>query len=149
MHGLNHPKMYVAADLARGLLAKAGIAFEPCDLDGYLSADFIRCGGAHLVRTSTHYKGGITGGLRVAHLADAFSLRAEVHGGGFPNLHLACAIPNTTYYESLVRSNPITIEAGIGRDGCISPPQVPGIGWGTELSSEIPDLEYGMVQNRT
>ena len=44
MHGINHPKMYVAADLARGLLRKAGIAFEDCDLDGYLPDDFIRSG---------------------------------------------------------------------------------------------------------
>lgn len=92
-------------------------------------ADFIEQKAADLVRTSTHYKGGVTGALRIAHLAQAFNLRAEVHGGGAPNLHIACAIPNTTYYESLVRTNPITVEAGIGPDGCISPPEVPGIGW--------------------
>jgi len=92
-------------------------------------ADFIEQKAADLVRTSTHYKGGVTGALRIAHLAQSFNLRAEVHGGGAPNLHVACAIPNTTYYESLVRTNPITVEAGIGPDGCISPPEVPGIGW--------------------
>ncbi|MCC6703718.1 MAG: racemase [Thermomicrobiales bacterium] len=92
-------------------------------------ADFIVRDAADLVRTSTHYKGGITGGLRVAHLAEAFHMRAEVHGGGLPNLHLACAIPNTTYYESLVDAVEIVVEKGIGRDGCISPPDVPGIGW--------------------
>jgi L-alanine-DL-glutamate epimerase-like enolase superfamily enzyme len=104
---------------------------ETSDGAHYNIADFIRFGGAHLVRTSTHYKGGITGGLRIAHLAEAFNLRAEVHGGGLPNLHLACAIPNTTYYESLITSNPIEVEAGIGPDGCISPPDAPGIGWET------------------
>lgn len=92
-------------------------------------ADFISARAADLVRTSTHYKGGITGALRIAHLADAYHMRAEVHGGGLANLHLACAIPNTTYYESLVRTNPIRVEAGIGPDGCISPPDRPGIGW--------------------
>ena len=51
---------------------------------------------------------------------------APVHGGGPPNLHLACAIPNNTYYESLIYSNPIEVEPGIGRDGCISPASVPG-----------------------
>lgn len=44
MHTNNHPKMYVAADLARGLLARAGIPFGDCDLDSYLSDDFIRLG---------------------------------------------------------------------------------------------------------
>jgi L-alanine-DL-glutamate epimerase-like enolase superfamily enzyme len=92
-------------------------------------ADFITNNAADVVRTSAGYKGGITGGLRIAHLAEAFHMRAEVHGGGLPNLHLACAIPNTTYYESLVDATEIVVEAGIGRDGCISPPDVPGIGW--------------------
>ncbi len=102
---------------------------ETSDGCHYNIADFIAAGAADLVRTSTHFKGGITGGLRVAHLAEAFNMRAEVHGGGPPNLHLACAIPNTTYYESLIYSNPIEVETGIGRDGCISPAPVPGLGW--------------------
>jgi L-alanine-DL-glutamate epimerase-like enolase superfamily enzyme len=92
-------------------------------------ADFIANDACDLVRTCTQYKGGVTGGLRTAHLAEAFTMRAEVHGGGLPNLHLACAIPNTTYYESLVHTNPIIVEHGIGADGCISPPETPGIGW--------------------
>lgn len=93
-------------------------------------ADFIAFDGAHMVRTSTHYKGGVTGAMRIAHLAQSFNMRAEVHGGGMANLAIACAIPNTTWYESLVKTNPIKVEPGIGRDGCISPPDVPGIGWG-------------------
>ena len=110
------------------------LSAETSDGAHYNIADYIRFGAAHLVRTSTHYKGGITGGLRVAHLAEAFNLRAEVHGGGLPNLHLACAIPNTTYYESLIRSNPIDVEPGVGMDGAISPPDVPGIGWDTDTT---------------
>jgi L-alanine-DL-glutamate epimerase-like enolase superfamily enzyme len=102
---------------------------ETSDGCHYNIADFSAAGGATMVRTSTHYKGGITGGLRVAHLAEAFNMRAEVHGGGLPNLHLACAIPNTTYYETLIPCTPIEVEAGIGHDGCISPPTPPGIGW--------------------
>lgn len=104
---------------------------ETSDGAHYNIADFIQFGAAHMARTSTHYKGGVTGALRVAHLAESFNMRAEVHGGGLANLHLACAIPNTTYYESLVKSNPVDIESGIGRDGSISPPEVPGIGWET------------------
>ncbi len=92
-------------------------------------ADFIQFGAADLVRTSTHYKGGVTGALRVAHLADAHHMRAEVHGGGLANLHICCAIPNTTYYESLVYTNPIIVEQGIDSDGCISAPTAPGIGY--------------------
>ena len=102
---------------------------ETSDGCHYNIADFIVQGAADMVRTSTHYKGGITGGLRVAHLAESFNIRAEVHGGGLPNLHLACAIPNNTYYESLIYSTDVKVEEGIGRDGCISPPGLPGLGW--------------------
>ena len=105
------------------------LAGETSDGAHWNIADFIARGAGDLVRTSTHFKGGITGGLRVAHLAEAFNLRAEVHGGGLANLHLACAIPNNTYYESLVYSLNLDVEPGIGRDGCISPPNVPGAGW--------------------
>ena len=114
----------LAADLTIPLLSG-----ETSDGAHWNIADFIQFGAADMVRTSTHYKGGITGALRIAHLAEAHHLRAEVHGGGPPNLHICCAIPNTTYYESLVYTNPITLEAGIGPDGCISPPTTPGIGW--------------------
>ncbi|WP_375456578.1 WcbI family polysaccharide biosynthesis putative acetyltransferase [uncultured Methylobacterium sp.] len=39
MHANNHIKMHVAADLARGLLDRAGIAYGACDLDAYLPDD--------------------------------------------------------------------------------------------------------------
>lgn len=102
---------------------------ETSDGIHYNIGDFLAFKAGDLVRTSTHYKGGITGGLRVAHLADAFNTRAEVHGGGLPNLHLACAIPNTTWYESLVMGNPVVFEDGIDEQAMIGPPDVPGIGW--------------------
>ena len=57
-----------------------------------------------MMRTSTHYKGGFTGGVKVAHLAESHGMRAEVHGGGLTNLHLGLAIPNNSYYEDIVSS---------------------------------------------
>jgi hypothetical protein len=36
MHSTNHPKLSVMADIARGLLRKAGIPFEACDLESFL-----------------------------------------------------------------------------------------------------------------
>lgn len=39
MHSTNHPKLYVMTDIARGLLGKAGIPFESCDLDAFLPDD--------------------------------------------------------------------------------------------------------------
>ncbi|MER7503974.1 enolase C-terminal domain-like protein [Nonomuraea pusilla] len=92
-------------------------------------ADFIMAGAAGSVRTSAQYKGGITGAMRIAHLADSFQLRAEVHGTGIVNAHLCMAIPNTSYYESLVYTNPVVREAAVGPDGMLRAPTAPGIGY--------------------
>ncbi|MCI0158750.1 hypothetical protein KNO15_18785 [Leifsonia shinshuensis] len=93
------------------------------------SADFIAAGAATFgVRASAGLRGGLTGSLRTAHLADAFRIRAEVHGGDLPNRHLCMAISNTTYYESLVTSNPVRREACVDADGFVSAPRIPGIG---------------------
>lgn len=92
------------------------------------SADFITSGAATFgVRASTTLRGGITGAMRTAHLADAFRLRAEVHGSDIPNQHLCMAISNTTYYESLVTSNPVRRERAVGPDGMVQAPTEPGI----------------------
>lgn len=105
------------------------LAAETSDGAHYNVADFIRAGAADMVRTSVHYKGGITGALRVAHLADAFQMTAEVHGGGEANLQICLAIRNNSYYESLVTCNPIDVEPGIDREGFIHPPTGTGVGF--------------------
>ena len=38
------------------------------------------------------------------------------------------AIPNCTYYESLVTSNPVVREAGINEKGIVMAPRGPGVG---------------------
>jgi L-alanine-DL-glutamate epimerase-like enolase superfamily enzyme len=91
------------------------------------TADFIASGCATYVRTSANHRGGITGAMRIAHLADSFRLRAEVHGPTEPAVHLCMAIPNCTYYESLVTSNPVIREARVGPDGLVRAPEGPGI----------------------
>ena len=60
--------------------------------------------------------------MRTAHLADAFRLRAEVHGSDIPNHHLCMAISNTTYYESLVTSNPVVREKAVDEHGLVHAP---------------------------
>ncbi|MFJ8713732.1 enolase C-terminal domain-like protein [Streptomyces violaceus] len=92
------------------------------------SADFIQAGAATFgVRASTQLRGGFTGAMRTAHLADAYRLRAEVHGPEIPNRHLCMAISNTTYYESLVMGNPIGRESGIDAHGLVHAPTGPGV----------------------
>ena len=91
------------------------------------TADFIASGCATFVRTSANHRGGMTGAMRIAHLADSFRLRAEVHGPTEPAVHLCMAIPNCTYYESLVISNPVIREPRVGPDGLVQAPTEPGI----------------------
>jgi L-alanine-DL-glutamate epimerase-like enolase superfamily enzyme len=91
------------------------------------TADFIASGCATYVRTSANHRGGITGAMRIAHLADSYRLRAEVHGPTEPAVHLCMAVPNCTYYESLVTSNPVAREPRVGSDGLVRAPSEPGI----------------------
>jgi len=104
------------------------------------AADFIRAGAATFgVRAGTTLRGGITGAMRTAHLADAYRLRAEVHGSDIPNHHLCMAISNTTYYESLVTSVNVVRERHVDDQGLVHAPAGPGIalpldfGYGNEL----------------
>ncbi len=82
-------------------------------------------------------KGGLTTMLKTAHLAEAFHMNYEVHHGGnslnnMAQLHFACAIPNTTYFEVLLPHGAhkygLLNDIQIGRDGLAHCPQVPGIG---------------------
>jgi L-alanine-DL-glutamate epimerase-like enolase superfamily enzyme len=93
------------------------------------TADFIASGSAVGVRTSTNLRGGITGAMRIAHLADAHLMRAEVHGGGLAHIHLCMAIPNNTYYESLVITQPVQREWCVDANGMVHATEAPGIGW--------------------
>ena len=99
------------------------------------TSDFIAAGCVAFVRTSAEFKGGVTGAMRIAHLADAFRLRAEVHRGGVVHTHLCMAIPNTTYYESLVMTNPVVREAAVDEHGLIHAPAGPGIGYEAEYDT--------------
>ena len=100
------------------------------------TADFVVSGAASFVRTSAELRGGITGAMRIAHLADAFRLRAEVHGMGNYSQHLCMAIPNTTYYESLVMSTNVTREAVVDAEGLVHAPT--GVGLGLPTGPDYP-----------
>ena len=107
-------------------------------------ADFIAAGCATYVRTSAGFKGGITGAMRIAHLADAFRLRAEVHGGGLVHTHLCMAIPNSPYYESLVMTNPVVREPTVDEQGLVHAPMAPGIGFEAHWG-DTPPWESGSL----
>jgi len=124
-------------------LAERGVApllvGETSDGAHMNTADFIASGCASYVRTSAELRGGITGAMRIAHLADAFRLRAEPHGPTITCRHLCMAISNCTYYESLVWGNPVRREQGIDDHGMVQAPRDPGIGLppGPEYPAEL------------
>jgi L-alanine-DL-glutamate epimerase-like enolase superfamily enzyme len=92
------------------------------------TADFIAAGTATFgVRTSAKLRGGMTGALRIAHLADSFNVRAEVHSPEIPSRHLCMAISNTTYFESIISSDPVRRGPGVSPDGMLYAPTDPGI----------------------
>lgn len=104
------------------------LAAETSDGCHFTAAEFIHAKACDMIRTGTAYKGGITGGLRIAHLADAYQMKAQVHGYGLPNLHLACAIPNNDYFEVLVGDEPAHFYWDVDSDGFVHISDTPGIG---------------------
>jgi L-alanine-DL-glutamate epimerase-like enolase superfamily enzyme len=62
-------------------------------------ADFIVAGGTDFVRADPEYDMGITGCMKIAHLAEAFGLDCEVHASGPAHRHCMAAMRNTNYYE--------------------------------------------------
>ncbi len=58
----------------------------------YVRAEWIKAGACDLTRGGVWDVGGITPLLKIAHLAEAFGMRMEVHGGGVGNLHVLCAM---------------------------------------------------------
>ncbi len=98
------------------------------------AAEWLLRGACDRLRTSWFYKGGLTGALKTAHLAEAFQVEADVHGSGLGSLHLVCALPNAEYYESLVPEECVADATAVGRllpdaDGWVYPTETAGIGW--------------------
>lgn len=66
------------------------------------AATWIKADALDMVRTSASFKGGITGAMKVAQLAEAHGMKAQVHGMGHAELQIAAAISNNDFYEQLV-----------------------------------------------
>jgi L-alanine-DL-glutamate epimerase-like enolase superfamily enzyme len=66
---------------------------------------------ADIVRADVSWKAGITGTMKIAHLAEAFGLNCEIHTTTMAlmdvvNLHCSCAIRNCEYFELFVPEEP-------------------------------------------
>jgi L-alanine-DL-glutamate epimerase-like enolase superfamily enzyme len=104
-------------------------------------ADFLIAGGTDFLRADPEYDMGITGTMKIAHLAEAFGVDVEIHACGPAHRHCMAAIRNTNFYEvALVGPNcpnaiPPVYACGyndqldcVGQDGCVPVPSGPGLG---------------------
>ena len=62
-------------------------------------ADFIIAEATDFVRADPEYDLGITGTMKIAHLAESFGLDVEIHASGPAHRHCMAAIRNTNFYE--------------------------------------------------
>jgi L-alanine-DL-glutamate epimerase-like enolase superfamily enzyme len=104
-------------------------------------ADFVLAGGTDMLRADPEYDLGITGALKIAHLAESLGIDVELHACGPAHRQLMAALRNTSFYElALVgpkARNPLPpvyaddysdFLEGVGSDGCFPVPQGPGLG---------------------
>lgn len=104
-------------------------------------ADTITAEATDFVRANPTLDMGITGVMKIAHLAEAHGLDVELHGAGPAHRHCMAAIRNTNYYElalcapKIGNPKPPIYACGytdepddVGRDGCFPVPTGPGLG---------------------
>jgi L-alanine-DL-glutamate epimerase-like enolase superfamily enzyme len=104
-------------------------------------ADFLIAGGTDFLRMDPEYDMGITGGMKIAHLGEAFGIDVEVHACGPAHRHVMGAMRNSNFYEvALVGPDcpnavPPVYACGysdllecVDADGCVAVPDGPGLG---------------------
>lgn len=104
-------------------------------------ADFVISGGTDILRADPEYDLGITGAIKICHLAEALGIDVEIHACGPAHRHLMAATKNTSFYElALVgpkAKNPLPPVYAcaygdrlddVGADGCVPVPEGPGLG---------------------
>jgi L-alanine-DL-glutamate epimerase-like enolase superfamily enzyme len=72
---------------------------ETADGKFHTRAEWIKAGACDITRTGVFDIGGIGPSLKVIHLAEAFGMDCEVHGGGAGNLTLCAVQKNGRWYE--------------------------------------------------
>ncbi len=103
-------------------------------------ADWIASESTDFVRADPELDLGITGTMKIAHLAESFGLDVELHAVGPAHRHCIGAIRNTNFYELAIvapgAANPVPpvfenysdqLE-DVGADGCYPVPDGPGLG---------------------
>ncbi|MFD3484247.1 mandelate racemase/muconate lactonizing enzyme family protein [Streptomyces sp. NPDC058665] len=91
-------------------------------------AEYLSAGAAGIVQVDVARVGGITPWLKVAHAAEAFNIPVAPHFLMELHTSLACAVPAGMYVEHIPQLGAITRSAMVIEDGCVVPPETPGLG---------------------
>ena len=92
---------------------------------------------ADIVRADVSWKDGVTGTMKICHLAEAFGMNCEIHTTTMAymdvaNLHVSCAVRNCEYFELFVPQEafqfPLKGPLPIDARGWAMAPQGPGLG---------------------
>ncbi|MFI6345985.1 enolase C-terminal domain-like protein [Streptomyces sp. NPDC050560] len=77
------------------------LVIGPESVEGRLHAraEWIAAGACDILRVGVPTSGGIDPALKSVHLAEAFGMECELHGGGAGTLALLGAVPNSRWYE--------------------------------------------------
>lgn len=105
----------------------------------YNYAEYIRRGAVDVVRFIVDNVGGITGGMKIAHLAELFGMECAPHNWGEAfdhavHFHCELAMPNNVWFEMTVPQGSgdrpyMKDKIRIAPDGCVHAPTKPGLGY--------------------
>jgi L-alanine-DL-glutamate epimerase-like enolase superfamily enzyme len=110
--------------------------YAPSGMYGY--TEWIRQQATDMLRGDVALKGGITPMIKIAHLAEAFRMKCEIHHGGnslnnVANLHLTMAVPNCEYFEVLqpdaAQKHGLVQDIEVDAAGLVHAPTAPGLGY--------------------
>jgi L-alanine-DL-glutamate epimerase-like enolase superfamily enzyme len=102
-----------------------------------------------ILRGDAVLKGGITPLVKIAHLAEAFNMKCEIHSAAnglnnVANLHVTMALPNCDWFEVLLPHDlecyGLTENIVVDGEGLVHAPQRPGLGF---------DIDWDLVKRRT
>lgn len=114
----------------------------------YGMAQWVHQGATDILRGDVAVVGGITPLVRIAHLAEAFRMKCEIHHGGnslnnVANLHVTMAIPNCDYYEVFPANGAnkygLVTDIEVDEKGLVYAPEGPGLGY--EIDWALVDRE--------
>ena len=103
----------------------------------YMTAQFQARRATDILRADVYWKGGITGVMKIAHLAEAYGMKLEIHHAAsslmnWANLHCLGAFKNGDFLEVLIPADPLNFGLEqyieIDAEGLAHLPQRPGLG---------------------